>query len=463
MPPQLALVITLVFVAWLFWRDIGEKPNITGAIWLPTIWMFLVASKAPSKWLSILGFPGLMATSTEEGSSFDAATLLVLIALGIWVLAKRRVGLTEFVRDNPWLTLFIFYCFLATFWADLPYVSFKRWIKILGHPVMVLVLFTEPNPMEAFTRTVKRCAYVILPVSILWIKYFLHLGRKTGEWGGSANCGVAAGANALAGTCMLLALFFLWYGLQLLQTDKTRWRRNEIRLVVFLLWMTGYCLVKAGSANADLSLVIGIGTMVFISLRSVNKKQIGAYALAAIIAFVVAQMTFDVYGIIVGLTGHQTTIEGRGRLWQTLLESDTNPLFGVGFEAYWLGERAERIWAMPEFWWHPTQAHNGYLELYLNLGIIGILIFFGVIVAGFRKIRRDLLIDFEWGRFEIASFVAILLHNWTEASFKGLDFSFFFFFILAVNWSRAAMPSGVDVAWETENAELYDSVRMSHA
>jgi len=73
------------------------------------------------------------------------------------------------------------------------------------------------------------------------------------------------------------------------------------------------------------------------------------------------------------------------------LQTDTNPLFGAGFESYWLGERTAKMWAMPEFWWHPNEAHNGYLELYLNLGIIGLCIFAGVIVATYKKSRMELL------------------------------------------------------------------------
>lgn len=436
LPPPVALLLTLGFIAFLFRRDIRQRPNVTGALWLPVIWMFLIGSKPVSKWLNIIGIPGFVTRAVEEGSSLDALVFLGLITLAIYVLNKRQVNLSEVIRHNAWLTVFILYCFIAIVWSDFPFVSFKRWTKILGHPIMVLIIFTEPDPEEALVRLMKRCAYVILPVSILWIKYYPALGRTASPWGGMTNSGIAGGKNQLGGICSILGLFFLWQFFQILRMEKSSARRNELRLTAGLLLMTGYCLWKAHSATSHLCLLLGVLTMVFLGLRSVNKRTIGAYAAAGILVLVVAQLTFDIYGKVVALSGHESTIEGRGRLWETLLETDTNPILGEGFESYWLGKRAEEIWNMKEFWWRPNQAHNGYLELYLNLGVVGLLIFAGVIFATFWKIRLDFVWNSEWGRFQMACLVAILVHNWTEAGFKGLSLPFFVLFIIAVNYPR---------------------------
>jgi exopolysaccharide production protein ExoQ len=445
MPPTLALLLTIGFVAFLFRRDFREKPAVTGALWLPVIWTFLIASKPVSKWLPVLGVTGFLSTSAEEGNSLDAFVFFGLIASAIYILYKRQVRLSEVLRNNPWLTVFVLYCFLAIFWSDYPFVSFKRWIKILGHPTMVLILFTEPDPPEALVRLLKRCAYVFLPVSILWIKYYPALGRTGSPWGGMTNSGIAGGKNQLGGLCSILCFFFVWRFVQVLRREKGVPRRNELYLTAGLLLMSAYCLWKAHSATSNVCLILAIGTMALLGLRFVNMRTIGPYALAGIIILVVAQLAFDIYGRVVDVSGHESTIEGRGRLWETLLETDTNPIFGAGFESYWLGDRVADLWSMKQFWWRPNQAHNGYLELYLNLGILGLLIFVGVIFATFRKIRLHLLENFEWGRFQMGCLVAILVHNWTEAGFKGLSFPFLVLFIIAVNFPRLGIGPGAPV------------------
>jgi exopolysaccharide production protein ExoQ len=436
MPATLALALTLGFMVFLFRRDFREKPNVTGALWLPILWMLIMASRPPMKWLTIAGV-SVSANTWEEGNPIDAFVFLIITLAGIFVLYQRRVSLSEILRNNAWLTVFVLYCLIAIFWSEFPFVGLKRWIKVLGHPVMALVILSEPDPKEAFLRLMKRIAYVVLPVSILWIKYYPQLGRAASEWGSMVNCGISLGKNALGGVCMILGFVFLWHLLQVLRARKSPARRNELYLVVGLLLMTTYLLLKAHSATSWVGLFLSLLTMVLLGLRAVNKKMIGVYVVTGIVLLIIAQLTFDVYGHIVDISGHEETIQGRGRLWEILLQTDTNPIFGTGFESFWLGDRLQKIWE--EVHWHPGQAHNGYLEMYLNLGAVGLSIFLGVIIATFRKIRLDLLSNFDWGRLQMCLLVAILAHNWTEAGFRGLSLTYFMFFMIAISYRKLSV------------------------
>jgi O-antigen ligase len=441
MPPFLASIVTVVFMIWLFRRDLRKEPKMTGAIWIPTIWMLIIASRPVSWWLNLSGLPVHGAAAVEEGSPVDSLAYFFLIAAGTYVLSRRQVDVSRFVHDNAWLSVFLLYCFLAVFWSDFPFVSFKRWIKILGHPVMVLVLLTEPDAKEALVRVIKRCAYVVLPVSILWMKYYPGLGRRASDWGGMTNVGIAGAKNELGALCLMLALSLLWYLLQVMRKPKSVDRRNDMRLVFGLLLLTGYCFAKADSATSLIALVVSAGALLFLSVRRVNKRRIVGYAIMGIIIAILAQLSFDIYGAVVKQSGHDSTIEGRERLWGVLLETDTSPIFGTGFESYWLGERLQKIWAIPEFQWQPTQAHNGYLEIYLNLGVLGLLILIGLIMAVFFKGRHELLSNSEWGGLTISYLIAILAHNWTEAGFKGLSIIFLFFFIVAIKYRDVGVSS----------------------
>ena len=49
--------------------------------------------------------------------------------------------------------------------------------------------------------------------------------------------------------------------------------------------------------------------------------------------------------------------------------------------AFWLGPRLLRIW--PEFG-QINEAHNGYLEIYLNLGVIGVFLLAGFLITSYR-------------------------------------------------------------------------------
>jgi O-antigen ligase len=453
LPPRLASFLTLVFIVFLVWQEIQQRSNVTRALWIPTLWMFLIASQPVTYWLRFAGIP-IIGGSFEEGNPIDAVVYLTLTLAGLYIINQRGVNLSEFVQNNQWVTIFFIYCFLAIFWSDFPFVSFKRWIKIFGHPVMVLVIFSELNTMDTVVTLLKRVAYVVLPVSILWIKYYPELGRKAAEWGGSmSNCGITVGKNSLGCISSIFALVFVCHLLRVLRTEKSSSRRNEIRLITVLLLMVAYCLWKAHSATTWLSLIAAAVVMVFLGFRTVNIRLVGTYAVAAAVILVIAQFTFDIYGKIVAASGHQATLEGRSRLWQELLAYQPSPVFGSGFESFWLGDRLKEFQKEYPF----TQAHNGYLETYMNLGIVGLLILIGLIVATFHKCRHELLRNFDWGRLRMGLLITIVIHNWAEAGFKGLCAPFFVFLIIAIDYPPFAIafsPASFEATTAEEETEL---------
>jgi exopolysaccharide production protein ExoQ len=448
-PPPVALLLTIAFVVFLFRRNIRERPNVTTALWLPVVWMLLIGSRSASLWLDTLGL--MRVGSAEEGNPLDAVVYFSLILAGIGVLNQRRVSLSEIFRNNGWFIAFLLYCFIAIFWSDFAFVAFKRWIKILGHPIMVLILFTEPDPVEALSTLMKRSAYVLVPFSILLIKYYPDIGRQFDEWGFATNTGVAQSKNTLGCGCLVFGLFFFWQVLKTWRSPRSIFRRDELRLLGGLLLMIAYLFWKARSATSVLSLLIAITVLLGLERHWMNKKLIGTYVILAITALLAAQLTFGIFERVVDLMGRNATITGRIELWDDALALQTNPLFGVGFESFWLGDRVTTLWETRI--WHPTEAHNGYLEIYLSLGLVGLFMLIGLIIATFRKIRVELFRNPEWGRFRLAFLAAIVFYNFTEATFKGLSLAWFVFYIIAMEYRVAEYEPVVQSSEARESEE----------
>ena len=81
LPPPIALLGAVIFVCYLFRRDIRQRPNITGAVWLPVIWVVLMGSRSVAQWLSVLHFP-IALGSSDEGNPLDALVYFSLIVAG---------------------------------------------------------------------------------------------------------------------------------------------------------------------------------------------------------------------------------------------------------------------------------------------------------------------------------------------------------------------------------------------
>jgi exopolysaccharide production protein ExoQ len=431
MPPFLALTLTVAFSMFMLRRHVQDPANPSSPSWIPVIWIFFAASRPPSQWLSLLGFPYFMG-SLEEGSPLEAVFFLILILLGIGKLKSRHSRLSAIFRENMWLTLFFAYCFLAVFWSDFPFVALKRWIKTAGHPVMALLILTESQPQTALRVTLKRAAYIMLPLSVAFIKYYPEYARGFDEWTGrGTNRGISYDKNGLGNTCMVFGIFFVW-NLLLARTSNNRTaRRTELCISVFFLGMTFWLLHLANSATSLVGLVIGCCTVAGLGLAIVSKRHFGAYVITIALLVAGLEMTVGLYEPTLRMLGRSATLTDRTEVWGDVLTLMQSPILGTGFESFWLGDRLKTLWN--KWWWHPTQAHNGYIETYLNLGAVGLILLIAALIATFRKISTQFANDFMFARLRMGFFFAIIFYNFTEATFKALSFIYTVFYVISLD------------------------------
>jgi O-antigen ligase len=112
------------------------------------------------------------------------------------------------------------------------------------------------------------------------------------------------------------------------------------------------------------------------------------------------------------------------------MELVSEPLVGAGFESFWMGERVEHLWSV--FWWRPNEAHNGYLEILLNLGWIGVLLFGIVMVTAYGRIMNDVVRSSRIGPLRLSYFVAAAICGLTEAAFRVMNPLWFVFMLVSM-------------------------------
>lgn len=433
MPPPLALLLTVAFIGFLFWQDSRQNVNTGGALWLPLLWMLIIGSRFVSQWLNIS--EPANAAEIEDGSPIDRIVFLGLILGGLYVLGRRQVRLGEIFRNNRWLSIYFIYCLVSIVWSDFPFVAFKRWVKILGHPIMALIVLTEPDFEEACSRLMKRTAFVLIPLSVVFVKYFPELGRGYSEWTGQAfYTGVTTNKNALGYLCMVFGFYFVWQLLKALTTNRSQARLTDLVIPVGFLSMILWLMILIDAKTALVTFLASSLTAFVLGMQVVVKRYIEFYLLTLVAVAVCAEVFFGAYSGTISLLGRDPTLTDRTYVWNDVLSMDTDPILGTGFESFWLGERLEKLWA--KYWWRPNQAHNGYIETYLNLGIVGVLLLVALIVDTFRKIKWELVDHLELGRFRLSLLLAILLFNYTDATFKALHPLLFIFYLIAMDYPR---------------------------
>lgn len=386
----------------------------------------------------------------EEGSPIDATFFLILILAGLRVLTQRQVQLSSLVRANFWLFAFAAYCFLAIFWSDFPFVAFKRWIKTLGHPIMALVLLSHPRPIEAIRLVLKRCGVVMLTFSVLFIKYFPEYGRTFSASGNPENCGIHVNKNELGYCCLVFGLFFVWNLVLSGNIENKRERREERLISMGGLLIVAWLLSVALSATSLVTFTIGSAVLVGLGAQAVPKRSFGVFLFVLVLLIGLFELMIGLYEPTLQLLGKDRTLTDRTQVWSDAIGLVESPLLGAGFESFWLGSRLDVLWA--KWWWRPNQAHNGYLETYLNLGVIGLGLMLMLLLSTFRKITATFENNFAFARYRMALLLVIILYNFTEATFKALHLIWFFFYIIALDYplsttlprtpERIAAPEG---------------------
>lgn len=445
MPPLLAALITFGLIFWLFRRDFKSRPNVTSAIWLPFFWVFLSGSKFPSGWLALMGIY-VGGTSVDEGSPVDALFFFVLIFGGLLVLKQRQVSLREFCRNNRWVAIYLIYCLIAITWSDFPMVAFKRWIKLFGSPVMVLVLLTEPDPLKSIARLLFRLAYIWIPMSILFSRYYPQWGIATDDWGSQPmNVGITTHKNMLGCDGFIVGLFIFWYYLQVRRWEPGPERKMELRVCLLFAVLIAWVMHMAHSSTSLGALLLGSILIILLGSDRLDMRRLNVYVVTILVVGISAEMTLGVHEYFIGLLGRDSTLTGRTEVWKVLWNWDLNPIFGVGYESFWQESRMAKVWAITTNV-GINQAHNGYLETYINLGLLGVALTITMLLATYGKGRQALQQGIDFGRFRLAYLVAFMLYNWTEAAFRTHCVPFFMFFLVAIDYPRPAQV-------EVENTE----------
>jgi O-antigen ligase len=417
MRPEFALVITIGLMAWLLARDRALRSRCSISLWIPVLWLCIIGSRPVSSWFGLEA-----ADASSEGSPTDRLVFLVLIAAALVVLIRRRVSWSKVIGDNRGLFLLLLYLGVSTLWTDDPFVSFKRWIKEIGNVAMVLVVLSEAEPANAVKSVFFRCAVFLIPTSILLIKYYADLGRYYNPfiWTYSYG-GVTTDKNALGMTLFTSAIGLFW-GVFDLWKEKARYKQ-EVFAHLLLMGMCLYLFAKANCATALACTTLGVG---IISAMKIHKfrttlHRVGLWGLItiALIAVVLNTIFSPVEMVVEGL-GRNMTFTGRTDIWREVLRVPINPIIGAGYCNFWQPERGESVSRALGFFFTIKEAHDGYLEVYLNSGLIG-LSFIGVLLLGSaRRIINGLETADSLEIFRLAVLVGAMLYNITESALCGL-------------------------------------------
>ncbi len=431
-----------------------EKPSLW--LWVPLIWLFFDSTRELSTWMA---WDRMKATNSDLGGSpVDRMLMITLMLLGFWVLRARWSQTKRILAKNKWVVLLFAYMALSVVWSNFPGLTMRRCIRSMGNLEMVLVVLTERNPLEAIRSLLRRLYLVILPLSLYSIRWLRNIGVAY-DWSGVYEewTGLSTDKNSLGQVCLEGGLFLVWDLLREWPNRKKKGIKRQVLVEMLVLGMTAILLRGSKNVHSSSSIVgFVVCSGVLIALQLIRRKakqakrMILVSAVAAIVMTPLIYMAFDALDttpmqMVLQATGRDMTLTDRTLIWTDVWNNASkHPVLGVGMGAYWVGPAGYDMYPMPNWSaktpeWRPEEAHNGYLDIFTELGIVGEIIMVVMLVNAIGGALTHLETDFEYGSLRLVIILSIIINNFTETSYlKGTHFMWFLLLMAVMN-----MPSPV--------------------
>lgn len=289
--------------------------------------------------------------------------LLVLVSAH---LVKRTMALALKMK---WLLMLVVLGAMSFLWSDQMLRSFAKGILLVPMFWFAIYLVEKYDDFD-LQRIFIALAIIIGVLSICTVLAFPSLGIHADSHAGSWR-GIFTEKNGSARTCLFILAMIVSFKSN---RQNERWLKNTAIALMMLLILMSFSLT-----GAILTVTLFILRILLRLLSKIHGSGRLLFATAALsIGMFVASIVLIFHSEISLFFDKGTGLSGRQRIWAVLVQSIAkHPYLGYGYDGYWRkdGSVGESTNVYELVGWGVTGAHNGYLSLFLNLGLSGISLF----------------------------------------------------------------------------------------
>lgn len=301
-------------------------------------------SRLPKALIAFLGFAAL----STAWSAYPSASLLTLTGTLLTTIVGVYLALvltwTELVRVLA----------AALKWVLALSLLFELWVALIVRaPVLPLFVdFGDEKP----------------PLLAMWSRNLLFEGGRIQ--------GILGNSNLLA---VIALLGIIVFGLQLAAGSVRRsWGIGWLALAVLIFGLTrSSTMILAAVAAA-----VVLGAVLLIRRSATPRARTGVYLGLAAIATVGILFVTVFSNLFLALFGKSSDLTGRIGIWNDVIDlAQQRPWFGWGYSSPWIGWVEPFDGLVVRNGVEQLHAHNAWLDVWLQLGIVGLVLFAAVIVS----------------------------------------------------------------------------------
>jgi exopolysaccharide production protein ExoQ len=362
------------------------------------------------------GFYSLVLGTAIGGDEGDTESALlrfafILIYLITFALLGFRLPRTiAYLKTNLWLLFLIGLTILSVSWSALPMVTLKEAVSLVGSSAFALYFASRYN----FEEQLNILGWSF-GIALFFSFFFALVIPAYGIMPSGAWRGIYPHKNGL-GESMFTSFLTFYF----LSISAKKYRT----LCKICCLLSVIIILLAQSGTSLISVMFIFTTAQALKLISFKSKQsvLAILLLLIIIALLLFFLMINFHTFL-NVFDKDITLTGRTPLWSDLWGFiQQKPWLGYGFGTFFSGSHRETaiIWTIHD--WVPPHAHNGFIQIWLDIGVIGLAIFsisyFGCIFNALFKYLSTKELKMYW------IFLLLLytvFFNLTEVSFLSQD------------------------------------------
>ncbi len=354
-----------------------------------------------------------VATGSAGGVMVDRLTKLVMFLFCMLFALHRHHSVRRLSMQMKLVTSFPIVALLLFPLSQMPTRTISSGSLLLGSILLIYYMMARYT-LDQVLELLLVLGTATMMASIVFALALPQYGLD--QMGGHSEAwkGIFSAKNYLGN----LALFFMTAAVS--YRPRTAFLRS-VRFSQILFCLTAIAFSHAATAY----LLTAVYVVCFVILRSLRRLRKKDYFLVCVV-FAVALSTAVAVMVLwpdflFALLGKDVTLTGRTGIWSAVLDSILKrPLFGYGYQAFWLGLEGESYRVILAVSWVLAQAQNGFLDVLLEVGVTGlviVLLVFGFafrdgVTCLFQSHDRTQLRAVEW---YLAIVVLTLIYNLDES------------------------------------------------
>lgn len=316
------------------------------------------------------------------GDPLTQTILIIGYCLMLPYLYVYRRRMIHYIYKTFWVWIFVLLVFLSCFWSAVPLISLRKSISLFLLFMYGLILVMRFSLSE-YLKLLGNVLLVILVCSLLLVIYLPSFGIMHDQGLSGAWSGIFSHKHFLGFVCNLALIIFLY----LISTDHKQWK---------ICWFGGIVLsllLTVGSRSVE-AVVGEIITLSSIPLIYLFQQRRWAIPIAISLFLGVGGFLSINYLNILSILGKSPTLTGRTPIWVGAITLGLQkPWFGYGYKAFWLDKSGAVLTLIDLIGMNPGHSHNGYIDLFLDLGIFGFVLAIIIFGGAFIKIIRAMSLE----------------------------------------------------------------------